>query len=437
MKAVEANFDGIIGPTHNYSGLSFGNVAAMQNAQSVSNPKQAALQGLEKMRFLAQLGIPQGVLPPAPRPDLATLRALGFTGSNAQIIEKAYKQAPHILANCYSASSMWAANAATVSASSDTKDGRVHFTPANLISTFHRSLEPKTTGPSLKAIFTQDACFAHHSPLPATSIFADEGAANFMRLCPEHGQKGVECFVYGRASDSVGVTKQFPARQSRQASETLVRLHGLDEQKTVLIEQNPEAIDYGVFHNDVIATANQNVLFYHERAFKNKLEVIKEIREKCDFEVHFIEVKESEIPLPTAVKTYLFNCQIVSLSTGGMAIIAPGECAENNAVSDYLERIREDVRNPIVSLHYLDVRESMRNGGGPACLRLRVVLTETERAATHASIWLSDALYSKLASWVNTHYRDRLQPQDLSDPHLMKESFDAQEALYRILHLSF
>ncbi|MGA8031441.1 MAG: N-succinylarginine dihydrolase, partial [Casimicrobiaceae bacterium] len=43
------NFDGIPGPTHNYSGLAQGNLAAERNAQQVSNPREAALQGLEKM----------------------------------------------------------------------------------------------------------------------------------------------------------------------------------------------------------------------------------------------------------------------------------------------------------------------------------------------------------------------------------------------------
>ena len=51
--AREFNFDGLVGPSHNYAGLSFGNVASFSNVKSASNPKQAALQGLAKMRALA------------------------------------------------------------------------------------------------------------------------------------------------------------------------------------------------------------------------------------------------------------------------------------------------------------------------------------------------------------------------------------------------
>ena len=46
----EINFDGIIGPSHNYAGLSYGNLAATRNAGHVSHPRAAALQGIAKMR---------------------------------------------------------------------------------------------------------------------------------------------------------------------------------------------------------------------------------------------------------------------------------------------------------------------------------------------------------------------------------------------------
>ena len=62
MKYFEANFDGLVGPTHNYAGLSVGNVASLNNAKNTSNPKQAAKQGLAKMKALADLGMVQGVL---------------------------------------------------------------------------------------------------------------------------------------------------------------------------------------------------------------------------------------------------------------------------------------------------------------------------------------------------------------------------------------
>ena len=133
-EAYEVDFEGLVGPTHNYSGLSYGNVASMQNQASTSNPKKAALQGLEKMQYLSSIGIKQAILPPHERPHLPTLRALGYDGSDGYIVEMAYKEDPDLLYNCSSASAMWTANAATFSPSIDCVDKRAHFTAANLVS---------------------------------------------------------------------------------------------------------------------------------------------------------------------------------------------------------------------------------------------------------------------------------------------------------------
>ncbi|MBV8781268.1 MAG: N-succinylarginine dihydrolase, partial [Phycisphaerae bacterium] len=133
----EYNFDGIVGPTHNYAGLSPGNLASARNKQSVSNPRAAALEGLAKMRLLHDLGVPQAVLPPQERPHVATLHALGFNGSDHQVIKRAFAVDPTLVAACTSASAMWAANAATVSPSADTADHRIHFTAANLCGLLH------------------------------------------------------------------------------------------------------------------------------------------------------------------------------------------------------------------------------------------------------------------------------------------------------------
>src|SRR3954469_13600147 len=131
MNAYEVNFDGLVGPTHNYAGLSYGNVASMKHKLSVSNPRQAALEGLEKMKFLASLGVKQAVLPPHERPHLQTLRRLGFSGSDADVLRTAQQRDPTLLAMVSSASTMWTANAATISPSADSEDHRAHFTPAN------------------------------------------------------------------------------------------------------------------------------------------------------------------------------------------------------------------------------------------------------------------------------------------------------------------
>lgn len=284
--ATEVNFDGLIGPTHTYAGLSHGNVASMSHRGAVSHPREAALQGLEKMRLLADLGVPQAVLPPHERPSLETLRALGFTGrDDAAILRAAARRSPALLAACSSASAMWVANAATVSPSADAIDGRVHFTPANLTSKLHRSIEPPQTARTLRAIFYDPARFVVHDPIPGGAALGDEGAANHTRLAPTHAHRGLHIFAYGHrvfadsaAPDaSAPALRRFASRQAREASEAVARSHGLRNKQTGFVRQNPAAIDAGVFHNDVIAVGNEHVLLHHEAAFLRSGEVIRDL----------------------------------------------------------------------------------------------------------------------------------------------------------------
>lgn len=439
-KAFEVNFDGIVGPTHNYAGLSYGNVASTKNKADASNPREAALQGLAKMKLLAELGLKQAILPPQERPDVAALRSLGFSGDDARILSQAAKEAPYLLAGVSSASSMWAANAATVSPSVDTSDGRVHFTPANLVSNFHRSLEHETTGRILKAIFKNDAVFAHHAALPPTEPFGDEGAANHTRLCAAYGEPGVEFFVYGkRAFDRAApAPKKFPARQSLEASEAVARRHGLNPLRTVFARQNPAAIDAGAFHNDVVAVGNLNVLLYHEAAFAEEPIVIDRLEKSfsaaCGSDPVLIRVTSGEVNLADAVTSYLFNTQLITLPDGNMTLVAPTECAETPSVKAFLDALLTR-GTPIRGVRFADVRQSMRNGGGPACLRLRVVLTEGEIKESNPGVFLNDALYARLVAWVEKHYRDRLATADLADPDLLAESRTALDELTKILKL--
>lgn len=436
--AFELNFDGLVGPTHNYAGLSHGNVASSSNAQSASNPKMAALQGLQKMKFLRDLGLKQALLPPHARPALDTLRQLGFTGGNASILQKVSHEAPALLAACYSSSNMWTANAATVSPSADTADGRVHFTAANLANKLHRSIEHPTTSAILQRIFHSPQHFAHHPALPTHDMLGDEGAANHTRLSSHHGARGVEFFVYGK--EACNATKpapqKYPARQTLEASQAVARLHGLSADKTVFAQQNPAAIDAGVFHNDVISVGNGNTLLYHEEAFLDTDAAFAELQQKFgDEKLHFIKVANSEVTVAEAVQTYLFNSQLITVPDGSMALIAPKECEENQAVASRVQAMCEDQSNPVNAVHYLDVRESMRNGGGPACLRLRVALTENEFAAMHQGVILTDSLYGTLVKWVEKHYRDTLTTKDLADPHLAQEAYRALDELTQILGL--
>ncbi|WP_445158463.1 N-succinylarginine dihydrolase [Halomonas sp. E14] len=432
----EVNFDGLVGPTHNYSGLAHGNVASMRHGGLVSNPREAALQGLAKMKALMDAGYAQGVLPPQQRPDLGALRSLGFTGSNREVLARAAKEAPQVLRAVCSASSMWTANAATVTPSRDAADGRVHFTPANLQSSFHRYLEPETTGRVLAAIFRHESHFAHHPALPATPAFSDEGAANHTRLCGEHGEAGVHLYVYGRQAfgGEVG-PKRFPARQTLEASQAVARQHGLAVAQTVFAQQHPEAIDAGVFHNDVIAVGNGPVLLYHEMAFLDEQATLDELRAKMTTPLIPVRVPSEAVSMEDAVASYLFNSQLLSNPDGSMTLVVPGECQEREAVWRTIQDLLLAGHNPIGEVIVKDVKQSMRNGGGPACLRLRVVLSAEERAALTGRVLLGDALYGELSAWVERHYRDRLAPDDLADPQLADETLTALDELTRILQI--
>ena len=435
VRAREANFDGLVGPTHNYAGLALGNMASLRHGGQRSNPRSAALQGLAKMKRLMALGLIQGVLPPQERPDVAALRRLGFHGRDDQVLSRAGRDAPELLAACASASSMWAANAATVSPAADTADGRTHFTPANLVSHLHRSLESESTARALSRIFADPARFVHHPPLPATSQLGDEGAANHMRLCHDHGGPGIEVFVYGQRST------RFAPRQQRQAAEAVARRHRLDAASTVFIEQHPDAIDAGVFHNDVIAVANQSVLLCHTCAFAEGSAAIERTRRacvaRCGGDLDVIGIGPGRLSLDEAVRTYLFNSQLVTVGDGArpaMALVCPVECAGHASVRRALDAIVADA-NPIREVVFVDTRQSMRNGGGPACLRLRVVLDDADLAAVHGGALLDDQRHADLCDWVTRHYRERLDPADLADPLLLEESRTALDRLTGILGL--
>ncbi|OMH30084.1 N-succinylarginine dihydrolase [Motiliproteus sp. MSK22-1] len=436
MRAFEANFDGLVGPTHNYSGLSFGNIASSRNQAATSNPKLAAKQGLAKMKKLADLGLVQGVLAPQERPDIHTLRRLGFSGSDAQVLAQAAQQMPRVLAACCSASSMWTANAATVSPSADTLDRRVHFTPANLTNKFHRSIEHDVTGRILKASFPDHRYFVHHQALPGVEHFGDEGAANHTRFCKDYGDFGIEMFVFGRYAfdDSKPKPIKFPARHTFEASESIARSHRLNSQDVIYAQQNPDVIDQGVFHNDVIGVGNRNLLFCHEQAYLNKDKLYNDLKRAFDGDFHVVEVASDRLSVNDVVGSYLFNSQLLNITDDHMTLLVPEECQQNSAVRSYLEEVVA-TDNPIGGFEVMDLKQSMRNGGGPACLRLRIVLTEEELKAVNPSTLINDQLYQQLDQWIEKHYRDQLSENDLADPQLLMESRSALDELTQILQL--
>lgn len=435
MHVFELNLDGLVGPTHHYAGLAKGNIASTTHAYRTANPQAAALQGLKKMRFLHERHIKQGILPPHARPNLRLLAQLGFTGTPAQQVQQASKH-PTLLTACFSASSMWAANTATVTPSLDSLDKRVHFTPANLISQLHRHQEADFSAILLQAIFEDSRYFSHHAPLPKTNTLSDEGAANHNRICSQHHHAGIHLFVYGRKAfgESASSTR-FPARQTLEASEAIARLHQLSPAQVLFAQQNPAAIDQGVFHHDVIGVANEHVLLIHEEALLEQARILDTLRSMLDAPLHVIEISQNELSVKDAVESYLFNSQLITLPNHKMLLLAPHECEQHPRVGPWIDQLLTQSTHPIAEVQFFDLKQSMQNGGGPACLRLRVPLTEAELNAMHPGILVTDEKLEQLEAWVMKHYRTSLHPDELADPTLINEVHTALDELTQLLKL--
>lgn len=436
----EYNFDGLVGPTHNYAGLSYGNLASAAHFNSPSNPRAAAMEGLDKMRLVAELGTPQAILPPLARPNLRALHQLGFRGSPTAMLESAWQADPVLLAAVWSASSMWTANAATVSPAPDCADGKLHFSVANLSSLLHRSLEAEQTTKILRAIFRSPQRFQVHDPLPAGSALSDEGAANHTRLAASPDGPGLELFCYGRVAFDPARTgpQKFPARQTLEACQSISRRHQLAAERTFYLQQHTAAIDAGVFHNDVIAVGGWNLLLVHEQAYVDQELVLSQISRQFatlrGSGLQIIEFPARLLPLADAVSSYLFNSQLLLRPSGKLTLLCPSDCESNAAAARSLAWLLEQ-NSPIDEVRFVNLRQSMNNGGGPACLRLRVLLSSEEAAAVHPGVFWTPALDARLRDWVQRNYRDQLAPADLRDPQLVDEAFTAQEELAQILGL--
>jgi len=426
----EYNFDGIVGPTHHYGGLSSGNLASTKHRGLAGNPRAAALQGLEKMRFVANLGVSQAVLPPAPRPPRHVLAALGYGSDLARALPELFDDSQGHGSRLFSASAMWTANAATVVPSCDASDGKLHLLVANLSAMPHRSLEPPDTERVLRKIFAAPSHFRVHEPLPA--YLGDEGAANQLRLSTN--QTSLHLLGWGRCFDQTDTPRVFRARQSLEASHAAARLCQLPSARSLLRRQDPRGIDAGAFHSDVLAVSNQHVLLLHEQAFVEPGPLLDELSQRLGPGFEYCLATEAELSLRDAVSSYPFNSELVSLDDGTMVLIAPAEAQANAPARAYLERAVSEIP-ALTAVHYVDVNGSMKNGGGPACLRLRVLLNEAEKDAIQPRVFFDDDLYHDLKQWVEKHYRSTLSIDDLRDPLLVDETLRALDELTQILEL--
>jgi succinylarginine dihydrolase len=427
----EINFDGLIGPTHNYAGLSRGNLASQKHLNQTSNPQAAALQGLDKMRLIMDQGIPQGFFLPHERPQLMTLRALGFGGTDEEAINQATKQNPALLKNVYSASSMWAANAATFSPSIDSYDQNIHITPANLNSMFHRSIEHEFTKTQLELMFGGIAQV--HKPIKNISGYGDEGAANHLRVCAQHLMPGFQIFVYG--SSAFESHQGIIARQAEEISQAVSTQHQLDPERVLFLKQNEQAINSGSFHNDIVSLANEEVFIFHQEAFADRVElerVLHHLKEHVKG-FHPIEILSEDISLDDLVSSYLLNSQLITVDNNEMMMLLPEEVHNHPNCMRWLEEIKSS--SPIKHLEFVDIRQSMMNGGGPACLRFKAVVNNDEFDKLNEKFLLSPTKLMDLRALVSKHYRDKLYPEDLLDIKLMQESYTFLDELTQLLDL--
>ena len=425
----EVNFDGLIGPTHNYSGLSEGNNASKENYSSPSNPKKAALQGIKKAETLISYGSQQGFFLPHERPFIPGLKKLGFNGTDEEILSLAFRHSKVLLNNFSSASSMWAANAATISPSPDTQDNKIHLTPANLNSMFHRSIETEFTYQQCKIIFPKEY-FEIHNPAVSISGYGDEGAANHLRISKSDNEKGFEIFVYGESGFKID--KTLVKRQALEVSRSIAINHKLDMENTFFLQQNHQAIEEGSFHNDIVSLSNKNVFIAHEDAFQNRddLKKMLNILESKIDNFQYIEISNSEIPLKDIISSYLLNSQLITNVDNEMQLILPEEVKEYDNCLSWLDKLKQI--SDVKLFDYVDIKQSMMNGGGPACLRLKVILNDEELESLNQHFLMNNERLESIKLLIEKEYRDVLYPDDLKDPSLLDESRRVLDELTKI-----
>jgi len=448
---TEIDIDGLIGPTHHYGGLGVGNLASLAHRDQVSNPRQAALEGLAKAKLVSELGIPQFVWLPPHRPNRELLQAVGFSGPLNEQIAAAYQAAPRILSAAFSSAFMWAANSATVTPAADARDGRYHFTPANLISSLHRASEANERKLEIANIFSIPHWHLLHDPLPGITPLRDEGAANHMRLSDPTGEIGFNIFVYGEDDTAESNTGQeeslasnnpsavFMARQTRTASEAIARKHCLDPETTFFLRQHPTAISAGVFHNDVIATSNEGVLIHHELAFIDaevelaRLEKI--FAQRVGKPLLRIVVSNDTLKLTDAVKCYLFNSQLLTPQSRPsesqqprMVFVCPKQCQSIESAERLLKSFVADPSNPIDEIQFVAVGQSMAGGGGPACLRLRVPCDSRTLSQLPTFGRMTPQLYDDLSAVIEKYYPDQVSLASFCDDRFVEhlEEIDVQ-----------
>jgi succinylarginine dihydrolase len=283
----------------------------------------------------------------------------------------------------------------------------------------------------LRRLFRDAPGVEVHDPLPALAALGDEGAANHTRLCGADGI-GHHLLVHGRAGDlpAAAGPQRWPARQTREASAAVARLGRLPAGRALSARQHPAGIDAGAFHNDVVMVGDGDRLLLHGLALVDQAAVLDELRRRVPG-LRVAEIGDEELSLAEAVASYLFNSQLLA-TPGGHVLVAPAQAGEGRAGAAVRRLIDQGF---IARAEFIDLGESMANGGGPACLRLRVPLAPAELAGLAPGVRLDEARLDRLEAWVDRHYREQLGAGDLADPRLVDEGRVALDELTALLGL--
>jgi succinylarginine dihydrolase len=138
------------------------------------------------------------------------------------------------------------------------------------------------------------------------------------------------------------------------------------------------------------------------------------------------------VPIGDAIRSYLFNSQLVTPPDGAMTLVAPTECRETPSVAAWIERHLAS-NGAIRRVNFVDVRQSMANGGGPACLRLRVACDPAE---VDTRFLVDEAKLDRLAGLVAARWPEEIVSSEIQSAALIADIERARLSLLDLLGLS-
>ena len=113
-----------------------------------------------------------------------------------------------------------------------------------------------------------------------------------------------------------------------------------------------------------------------------------------------------------------------------MQLILPEEVKDFSNCMSWLDKLKQI--SDVKTFNFVDIRQSMMNGGGPACLRLKVILNEEEQNNLNQKFLMNNKKLDSIKLLIEREYRDVLYPDDLKDPSLLDESRRVLDELTQI-----